>query len=81
MSDMTSHFTEIVVLTLTLGIYVAIGCFMWSVASSLKRISRDVALMANHRSLEREANRRRSEELHPPEPKPVHVDTEWPVTP
>jgi hypothetical protein len=50
-----------------------IGCFMWSVASSLSRISRNVERLANHRSLEREAN--------PHEVKPVQVDQEWPVTP
>jgi hypothetical protein len=66
---------------LWIGIYIAVGCFMWSVASSLRRISRDVERLANQRSLEREASRRRAEEAYAHEAKPVQNDRDWPVTP
>jgi hypothetical protein len=60
-------------LLLIVGMYAVIVCCVWSVASSLRRISRNVERLANHRSLEREAN--------PPEVKPAQVDQDWPVTP
>lgn len=73
---------ELIVLTLSLGIYVAVGVFMWSVARSLYRIARQLEKLVNRYDLQREADRGRSDALSALGAlKAVAGEPNWPLNP